>query len=179
MSRIGRRVIKVPKGATVTLGDDSVSVKGPKGTLSMSFSPEVTVRQAEDGLHVERSSDVKRIKALHGLTRNLIANMVTGVTEGYTRTLEIRGVGYRAEVVGQVLNLTLGFSHPVNYEIPAGISIAVDKQTRVMVSGIDKQLVGSVAAKIRGFRPPDAYKGKGVRYVEEEVKLKPGKAGGK
>lgn len=179
MSRIGRRIIEVPKGTSVTISGNRVSVKGPKGSLSMEVSPEIGVRQADDGLHVERSSDDRQVKALHGLTRNLVANMVTGVTAGYSRALEIRGVGYRAEVAGRVLNLTLGFSHPVAFEIPEGIDIAVDKQTRVTVSGIDKQLVGSVAAKIRSFRVPDAYKGKGVRYVEEVIKLKPGKAGGK
>lgn len=179
MSRIGRRVITVPKGAAVTISGSTVSVKGPKGSLSMELAPGISVRQQESALHVERSSDERNLRALHGLMRNLVSNMVTGVTTGFTRTLEIRGVGYRAEVAGRVLNLTLGYSHPIAFQIPAGVDITVDKQVKVMVSGIDKQLVGAVAAKIRDFRTPDIYKGKGVRYIEEDFKLKPGKSGGK
>ena len=156
-----------------------VMVKGPKGELSLTVMPEINVSVEDAAISVSRSSDVKRVKALHGLTRNLVANMVTGVTVGYSKELEIRGVGYRAEVAGRGLNLTLGFSHPVVFPIPEGIDIKVDNQTRVKVMGIDKQLVGETAAKIRAYRPPDAYKGKGVRYLGEDIRLKPGKAGGK
>lgn len=179
MSRIGRRVITVPKAASVALNGTTVSVKGPKGSLSMDLVPGISLRQDDAGLHIERSSDERSLRAMHGLMRNLVSNMVTGVTTGFSRTLEIRGVGYRAEVSGRVLNLTLGYSHPIAFEIPAGVDIAIDKQTKVTVTGIDKQLVGAVAAKIREFRTPDIYKGKGVRYIEEDFKLKPGKSGGK
>lgn len=179
MSRIGRRAIEVPSGATVTVSGQEVSVKGPKGALSTSFASDITVDVDDGKVLVARKSDHRRVKALHGLTRNLIANMVTGVTTGYQKGLEIRGVGYRADVQGRNLNLTLGFSHPVAYEIPEGVEIKVDRQTNIMISGIDKQLVGQVAANIRAYRSPDAYKGKGVRYAGEVIKLKAGKAGGK
>lgn len=179
MSRIGRRPVEILKGASVTVDGSQVVVKGPKGELSLSVVPEINVTVEDSSITVTRSSDVKRVKALHGLTRNLVSNMVTGVTEGYSKQLEIRGVGYRAEVAGRGLNLTLGFSHPVVFPIPEGIDIKVDNQTKVTVLGIDKQLVGETAAKIRAYRTPDAYKGKGVRYVDEVVRLKAGKAGGK
>lgn len=179
MSRIGRRPIPLPKGTTVQIQGSDVAVQGPKGRLALELSPGISAKLTDGQVVVERASDERQLRALHGLNRNLLSNMVTGVTTGYQRSLEIRGVGFRAEVSGRSLNLVLGFSHPVVYEIPEGISIAIDKQVRVNISGIDKQLVGAVAAKIRGYRPPDIYKGKGIRYVDEEIKLKAGKSGGK
>ena len=179
MSRIGRRPVNIPKGASVTIDGSLVTVKGPKGELSLNVVPDINVAVEESTISVSRSSDVKRVKSLHGLTRVLVANMVTGVTAGYSKTLEIRGVGYRAEVVKEGLNLILGFSHPVIFPIPAGIEIKIQNNTSVLISGIDKQLVGETAAKIRAYRPPDSYKGKGVRYLGEVVRLKAGKAGGK
>ena len=179
MSRIGRQAIAIPRDSSVDVQESSVRVKGPKGSLSTDIAGQIAVEVVNGQVLVTRSSEDRKVKALHGLTRNLIANMVTGVTQGYQRKLEIRGVGYRADVKGRDLNLTLGFSHPVAFPIPEGIDISVEKQTLVTVSGIDKQLVGQVAADIRAYRPPDAYKGKGVRYLGEEIKLKAGKAGGR
>ncbi|MBI2369932.1 MAG: 50S ribosomal protein L6 [Deltaproteobacteria bacterium] len=179
MSRIGKLPIAVPAGVRVALQDSTVQVEGPKGGLSRVLVPEVEVEVAEGQIRVRRRNDERRARALHGLTRTLLANMVQGVTQGFEKVLEIGGVGYRADVQGRVLNLSLGFSHPVRFPIPEGIQVEVERQTTVRVRGIDKELVGQTAAKIRAFRPPDPYKAKGVRYSGEQVRRKVGKAGAK
>lgn len=176
MSRIGKQPVPVPSGVTVDLKGQSVSVKGPKGELHQFIPAHVDVALEDNNVVVTRHNDSKPSRANHGLTRALIANMVHGVSTGFERQLEILGVGYRAEVKGSNLVLNLGFSHLVEYPIPQGIQITVDKTTKLKVQGIDKQQVGQVAAKIRSFRPPDAYKGKGVRYAGEHVRLKAGKS---
>jgi large subunit ribosomal protein L6 len=171
--------IPVPSGVTVKIDGNVVSVKGPKGELSREIPKDITVAQEEGVLNVTRPSDNKEHRSLHGLTRTLIANMVTGVTQGFTKTLEIAGVGYRANKAGTKLNLTLGFSHPVEVEPPKGITIDVPAPTKIIISGIDKEAVGALAAKIRSFREPEPYKGKGIKYEGEVVRRKVGKAGGK
>ncbi len=175
MSRIGGRPIEVPKGVEIRMDTDTIHVKGPKGALSLEVHPEVNLDVSDGVITVTRPSDQKRHKSLHGLTRSLVANMVTGVTNGFTKKLEIQGVGYRAEKRGPGITLHLGFSHPVQYPVPKGIEIDVPTQTEVIVTGPDKQLVGQVAAEIRGIRPPEPYKGKGVRYSGEQVRRKAGK----
>ena len=178
MSRIGRLPIPVPGGVDVTIDGQTVSVKGPKGALSHTVAAPITVERAEDGtLQVQRPDDERSSRALHGLSRTLIANMITGVTQGYSKTLEIVGVGYRVQARGSDLEFALGFSHPVPVKAPEGISFTVESPTRLRVTGIDKQQVGEVAAKIRKIRRPDPYKGKGVRYQGEVVKRKVGKTG--
>jgi len=178
MSRIGRLPIAVPGGVDVAIDGQTVSVKGPKGELRHTVATPITVERGEDGaLRVQRPNDERESRSLHGLSRTLIANMVTGVTEGYTKSLEIVGVGYRVQARGSDLEFALGFSHPVVVKAPEGISFTVDAPTRLRVTGIDKQLVGEVAAKIRKIRKPDPYKGKGVRYQGEVVKRKVGKTG--
>jgi large subunit ribosomal protein L6 len=177
MSRIGRLPIPVPSGVDVAIDGQAVSVKGPKGSLSLTVAEPITVAQEDGQLKVTRPSDEGPVRALHGLSRTLIANMITGVTEGYTKTLEIVGVGYRVQARGSDLEFALGFSHPVPVKAPDGISFAVESPTRLRVTGIDKQQVGEVAAKIRKIRKPDPYKGKGVRYQGEVVKRKVGKTG--
>ena len=178
MSRIGKAPIAVPSGVDVRIDGPKVTVKGPKGELSRELHEQVTVRQDGDDLLVERVDDSREARALHGLTRSLVANMVTGVTEGFRKELDIVGVGYRAVVKGSdAIELALGFSHPVLVNAPDGISFVVPQPTRVEVHGIDKQLVGQVAADIRAWRKPEPYKGKGVRYVDEHVRRKAGKAG--
>jgi large subunit ribosomal protein L6 len=177
MSRIGKAPISVPGGVTVTLQGTDIAVKGPKGELSRSIPEQVTVRQDGDTLVVERADDERESRALHGLVRSLVQNMVTGVTDGFHKDLDIVGVGYRATAKGSDLELSLGFSHPVVVEAPEGISFVVPQPTRIEVHGIDKQLVGQVAANIREWRKPEPYKGKGVRYVDEHVRRKAGKAG--
>ncbi len=177
MSRIGKAPIAVPSGVTVTLDGQSISVKGPKGELSRTYSELISVRQDGEELVVERSGDDRDSRAQHGLVRSLIQNMVTGVTQGFQKDLEIVGVGYRAQAKGQGLELSLGFSHPVVVDAPDGISFHVPAPTRIEVHGIDKQLVGQVAANIREWRKPEPYKGKGVRYADEHVRRKAGKAG--
>ncbi len=179
MSRIGRMPIAVPQGVTIKIDGNLVSVKGPKGELSRDIHPDMIIELDEGVLNVKRPTDEKKHRALHGLSRTLINNMVTGVTQGFTKTLEIAGVGYRAAKSGTKLNLTLGFSHPVEVEPPAGITIDVPAPNRIIVSGIDKEAVGALAAKIRGYREPEPYKGKGVKYEGEVVRRKVGKAGGK
>lgn len=179
MSRIGRMPIPVPSGVTIKIDGSLVSVKGPKGELSREIPKAITVEEKDGVLHVTRPSDEKEHRALHGLSRTLVANMVTGVTQGFTKTLEIAGVGYRAAKSGSKLALTLGFSHPVEVEPPQGITIDVPAPTKIIVSGIDKEAVGALAAKIRSFREPEPYKGKGVKYEGEVVRRKVGKAGGK
>jgi large subunit ribosomal protein L6 len=178
MSRIGRLPITVPAGVDVTIDGADVTVKGPKGTLSHTVPAPITVEKAEDGtLKVTRPNDERMSRSLHGLTRTLVANMVAGVTEGYTKKLEIVGTGYRVIAKGSDLEFALGFSHPVVIPAPEGISFAVETPTRFSVSGIDKQQVGEVAAKLRKLRKPDPYKGKGVRYEGEVIRRKAGKAG--
>jgi len=175
MSRIGRRPISIPEGVSVELAPGRVSVKGPKGELAQEVPAEMTVKEADGALTVERPTDRGEHRALHGLTRSLIANMVEGVTDGYEKRLEIQGVGYRAQLKGKALELALGFSHPVAVEAPEGIEFEVPQPTEVVVRGIDKQLVGQTAADIRKRRPPEPYKGKGVRYAGEQVARKVGK----
>jgi large subunit ribosomal protein L6 len=179
MSRIGKKPIPVPKGVTVEIDGRTVKVKGPKGELGRTFRPEVGIEMNDGEIVVTRATDSKKDRAFHGLTRALLANMVTGVTEGYRKTLEIVGVGYRAEKKGTDLVLSVGYSHQVQYPQPTGIEIATLSPTVVQVSGMDKQQVGQVAAEIRGFRPPEPYKGKGIRYQGEQVRRKAGKAGAK
>ncbi|HWA55701.1 MAG TPA: 50S ribosomal protein L6 [Gemmatimonadales bacterium] len=179
MSRIGKKPVAVPKGVTVAVDGHHVSVKGPKGELKRTFHPEISIALAGEQVTVGRPSDEARHKALHGLTRTLIQNMVDGVAKGYTRTLEIQGVGYKAEAKGNGLQLALGFSHPVQYPAPAGIKFTVDNNTIVRIEGPDKELVGQVAAEIRSLRKPEPYKGKGVRYQGEAVRRKAGKTGAK
>jgi large subunit ribosomal protein L6 len=175
MSRIGRKPITVPDSVTVEVAPGSVAVKGPKGELSQRLSPEMKVEQADGAVTVQRPTDRGEHRALHGLTRSLIANMVEGVTEGYEKRLEIQGVGYRAQLKGKSLELALGYSHPVSVEAPEGIEFEVPQPTEIVVRGIDKQLVGQVAADIRKRRPPEPYKGKGIRYRDEHVMRKVGK----
>lgn len=179
MSRIGNQPVSLPKGVTVTRSGETLSAKGPKGQLSMAVPDFVDFEIADDQVVVKRHNDSKPARARHGLGRALLANMVTGVSEGFSKKLEIVGVGYRAELKGKVLVLSLGFSHPVEFPVPEGIDINVEKPTALTVSGIDKEQVGQVAAVLRGYRPPDAYKGKGVRYSDETIRLKAGKAGTK
>ena len=175
MSRIGRKPIDVPTGVDITIKPELVSVKGPKGELSERIHRDMTVSQEDATLTVSRPTDRGEHRALHGLTRSLVANMVEGVTNGYVRTLEIQGVGYRAQLQGKDLVLALGYSHPVNIPAPAGIEFEVPVPTRVVVKGISKQLVGETAAIIRKQRPPEPYKGKGIRYEGEHVVRKVGK----
>jgi len=175
MSRIGKKTITVPKGVTVTLNGQDVTVKGPKGERSWTVAEEIEVKQEGDELTLTPTSESQRAKAMWGLSRTLVANMVTGVTEGFEKNLELVGVGYRAALKGNALSLQLGFSHDVDIAPPAGITFAVPKQTEIKISGIDKQAVGEIAAVIRKLRPPEPYKGKGVRYQGETVRRKEGK----
>jgi large subunit ribosomal protein L6 len=180
MSRIGKLPIPVPSGVDVTLDADTVTVKGPKGTLSHRVANPIAVGRGDSGeLLVSRPDDERASRALHGLTRSLIANMVTGVTQGYEKKLEIVGTGYRVQARGPALEFALGYSHPITVNPPEGISFTVEAPTRFSVSGIDKQQVGEVAANLRKLRKPDPYKGKGVRYAGEQIKRKVGKAGKK
>jgi large subunit ribosomal protein L6 len=178
MSRIGKKPIPVPKGVQVNLRDGLVEVKGPKGQLSQSLPPGVSVA-LEDGQIVASVSEAREQRKFHGLGRTLVANAVQGVSEGFKRELDIVGVGYRAEVKGRDVHFALGYSHPVIFPLPQGIDVAIEKQTHVTVTGIDKQLVGQVAANMRSLRKPDPYKQKGVRYTGEVLKKKAGKAGAK
>src|SRR6476619_239983 len=177
MSRIGRLPIPIPAGVDVTLDGNHITVKGPKGALSRDLSPELKVVHEDSTLRVERPNDDKTSRQLHGLTRTLVANMVTGVTTGYRKPLEITGVGYRAQLVGKKLQLNLGYSHPIEIDPPAGISFDVETPIKLAVVGIDKELVGHIAARIRATRKPEPYKGKGVRYSGEVIRRKAGKAG--
>ena len=179
MSRVGRMPIEIPAGVTVTQNEHTLTVKGAKGELTRTFHPDINVAVEENVITVTRPSDGKEHRSLHGLTRALVANMVTGVHEGFTKTLEINGVGYRAAKQGNKLALTLGFSHPVEMEAPAGITIDVPAPNKIVVSGADKEVVGAVAADIRKWRKPEPYKGKGIRYEGEVVRRKAGKAGAK
>lgn len=178
MSRIGVKPIPVPAGVVITLRDgNDVTVKGPKGELAQTFTPLLSIVQEDGIIQVSRPSEERKVKALHGLTRSLLNNMVVGVTDGYTKNLEILGVGYRAAMDGKNLVLNVGYSHPVRMIAPDGITYAVEGNNRVSVSGINKQVVGEEAARIRGTRPPEPYKGKGIRYQGEVVRRKAGKAG--
>lgn len=179
MSRIGKKPIPIPEDVTVAVHGRVVEARGPKGGLSHTVHELVSVELADGQLIVRRASDSRQAKALHGLTRSLLANLVHGVREGFEKRLEIVGIGYRAQLQGRVLTLSLGFSHPVVYPIPDGIQVEVERQTQLTIRGIDKGLVGQVAANIRAFRPPDPYKGKGVKYADEVVRKKLGKTGAK
>ena len=175
MSRIGRRIIPLPEGVTVEVAPGRVTVTGPKGTLEQQISPDMTVDVADGVITIARPTDRPNHRALHGLTRSLVANMVEGVSAGYVKELEIQGVGYRAQAQGKNLELALGYSHPVKYDAPEGIEFEVPQPTQIIVRGIDKQKVGQVAAEIRKLRPPEPYKGKGIRYAGEHVARKVGK----
>jgi len=177
MSRIGRLPVTVPNGVDVTISGPQVTVKGPKGQLSMELAEPIEIAQNDGVLTVTRPNDEGRVRALHGLSRTLVANMVTGVTEGYSKTLEIVGVGYRVQARGSGVEFSLGYSHPVPVTPPDGVTLRVETPTRLVVEGIDKQQVGEVAANIRKLRKPDPYKGKGVRYAGEQIRRKVGKAG--
>lgn len=177
MSRIGKMPIAIPSGVKISLDGTVVKVQGPKGTLSQNLPERIAVAVEAEQVVVTRPTEDKSDRALHGLVRSLINNMVIGVTQGFSKDLEINGVGYRAEIKGKTLTMALGYSHPVVYELPAGIEVEVEKQTKLTVKGIDKQLVGSAAAKIRSFRKPEPYKGKGVKYADEHIVRKAGKAG--
>ena len=175
MSRIGKRTVEVPKGVTVTLDGQTVSVKGPKGERSWTVADEIEVAQGDDGLNLTMREDNQRSRAMWGLSRTLVDNMVVGVTTGFEKSLDLVGVGYRAAMKGNALSLQLGFSHDVDIQPPAGVTFAVPKQTEIKISGADKQAVGQIAAVIRKLRPPEPYKGKGVRYTGEKVRRKEGK----
>ncbi|PKM76877.1 MAG: 50S ribosomal protein L6 [Firmicutes bacterium HGW-Firmicutes-15] len=179
MSRIGRKPISLPTGVEINIENNIITVKGPKGTLSQSIPEDIAIDQEENELLVKRPSDAKRHRAMHGLTRALVANMVTGVTSGFEKKLEMVGVGYRAQMQGSKLVISIGFSHPVEVEAPEGIEFEVPAVTKITVKGIDKQLVGNTAAHIRAIRKPEPYKGKGLRYENEVVRRKAGKTGAK
>ena len=179
MSRIGRKAIPLPKGTTVTIKGDKIVVKGAKGELDTPLMPGINVNIEQDKILVERDNDEKQTCAWHGMTRALIANMVTGVTDGFQKTLEIVGVGWRAAMQGKKLVLSLGYSHPVEFEPPQGIEIVVENPIKFVVKGIDKQVVGETCAVIRGYRPPEPYHGKGIRYSDEHIVRKAGKTGAK
>ena len=177
MSRVGKQPVGLPQGVDVKIDGQKVEVKGPKGSLSREFNELIEIDQADGELRVKPREESQTARAMWGLTRSLLNNMVVGVSAGFTRVLEINGVGYRAEMKGEVLNLALGFSHPVEFPLPTGISAAVEKNTQITLTGIDKELLGLTAARIRAFRPPEPYKGKGVKYAEETIRRKVGKAG--
>ena len=179
MSRIGKAPIPVPSGVSIDVKGSDVAVKGPKGQLKMTLRPEVTIKQEDGKLVITRISEDRLVRSLHGLSRTLVANMVKGVTDGFSRTLEVVGVGYRAQMEGRKLVMQLGYSHPVEIDPPAGLEIAVGKGNVITVTGIDKQAVGDMAAFIRGKRPPEVYKGKGIKYQGEVIRRKAGKAAGK
>ncbi|MBU4252454.1 MAG: 50S ribosomal protein L6 [Candidatus Omnitrophica bacterium] len=176
MSRLGNKTVAIPKDVKIEVMDGAVCVEGPKGKLARKLSGGISVEINAGILLVKRATDTKIDKSLHGLFRALIVNMIVGVTQGYLKELEIQGVGFKAAVAGDKLNMALGFSHPVNYVIPAGIKIETPKPTQIVIKGIDKELIGKVASEIRAFYPPEPYKGKGIRYVGEHVKKKVGKA---
>jgi len=179
MSRIGRKPIALPKGVEVTIAGSGVTVKGAKGSLCFGIMPNISVALEDEQIVVTRANDEKSVRAAHGMTRAILNNMVVGVSQGFERVLEIIGVGYRAQMQGKTLVLSVGYSHPIEVQPPEGIELAVDGPTKVIVRGIDRQLVGQVAANIREHRPPEPYKGKGIRYAGEYVIRKAGKAGGK
>ena len=178
MSRIGKKPIQIPKGVTIDLKDDQLSVKGPKGGLQRKIHPKVSLQINDDQILVSVEDEGRETRALHGLYGALIANMVTGVSEGFERVLEIVGIGYRAELSGSVATFHLGYSHPIKYELPKGVDAKIEK-TKITLTGIDKEVLGMTAAKIRGFRKPEPYKGKGIKYAEEYIRRKAGKTGAK
>lgn len=177
MSRVGKQPVSLPQGVDVKINGQDVQVKGPKGTLNRRFHDLVEIQQADGELRVKPRETSQTARAMWGLSRALLNNMVLGVSQGFTRVLEINGVGYRAELKGDTINLALGFSHPVEFKLPSGISAAVEKNTQITLTGIDKELLGLTAARIRAFRPPEPYKGKGIKYAEETIRRKVGKAG--
>lgn len=179
MSRIGKKAIPLPKGVTVTVEGNTVKVKGPKGELQRTVHAELSIALENNELTVSRPSDETRHKALHGLTRTLVANMVEGTSTGFRKTLELVGVGYKAEARAYGLQLTLGYSHPIEYKAPKGIKLTAPIPTQILIDGADKEMVGQVAAEIRSFRKPEPYKGKGIKYQGEQIRRKAGKAGGK
>ncbi len=179
MSRIGKKPIEIPKGVTINQSGNSLKIKGPKGELESNFHPNIKIEIKDNEVIVTRPNDLKQNRALHGLTRALIQNMVLGVNEAYTKTLDIVGVGYRAELKGKNLLLNIGFSHPIYFMPPEGITLQTPTQTQIVISGIDKQLVGMVASKIRSIRKPEPYKGKGIKYSDEQIVRKAGKTAGK
>jgi large subunit ribosomal protein L6 len=179
MSKIGRKPILLPKGVTVVIKDDKVKVQGPKGLLEHDLLPNINVEVKDGVVEVKRENDKKQTMAFHGLMRAKINNMIIGVTQGFTKELELVGVGYRADLQGNVLNFTLGYSHPVKFELPKNVSCSVEKQTKIVLTSIDKELLGQTAANIMKLRLPDAYKGKGIRIAGTVLKLKPGKAAAK
>jgi large subunit ribosomal protein L6 len=179
MSRIGKKSIPVPKGVTVTVEGNVVKVKGPKGELQRTVHPELSIKLENNELTVSRPSEETRHKALHGLTRTLVANMVEGTSTGFRKTLELVGVGYKAEARPYGLQLALGYSHPIEYKAPKGIKLTAPVPTQILIDGADKEMVGQVAAEIRSFRKPEPYKGKGIKYQGEQIRRKAGKAGGK
>jgi large subunit ribosomal protein L6 len=178
VSRIGKLPITLPSGVKIAVDSNAVRVEGPKGKLASALPGGVVVRIDGNVVRVERASDDRKVRALHGLTRKLIANMTHGVSQGFSRVLEINGVGYRAEVKGQEIHMTLGYSHPVVFPLPAGVTASVERQVVITLSGADRQLVGEIAAEIRSLRPPEPYKGKGIKYREEVIRRKAGKAVG-
>ena len=178
MSRIGRMPITVPSGVKVHVADGTVRVEGPKGKLTRALPPEVTIAIDGGTVNVGRAEETRRARGIHGLTRKLVSNMVEGVSKGFTRVLEINGVGYRAETRGTILHLTLGFSHPIAYQLPAGITAKVDRQVVITLEGDDREVLGQVAAALRELRTPEPYKGKGMKYAEETIRRKAGKAAG-
>ena len=175
MSRVAKKPIELPKGVEFKVDSGTATIKGAKGSLSLDLADGISIDQEENTLSIKLANGDRKLVAMGGTTRALLANMVQGVSDGFERKLELRGVGYRAQAKGQVLNLTLGFSHPVDYKVPEGVSVETPSQTEVVVKGVDKQKVGQVAAEIRAFRPPEPYKGKGVRYADERVILKEAK----
>jgi large subunit ribosomal protein L6 len=177
MSRIGKKPIDIPNGVEVTINGSHVVVKGPKGTLERTFHPDMTIKVEDNQLVVERPSDERHHRALHGTTRSILANMVEGVTNGFSKTLELVGVGYRAQKKGNTVVINVGYSHPVAVEPREGIELEVPAQNQIVVKGIDKQLVGAVAANIRAIREPEPYKGKGIKYIDERIRRKEGKTG--
>lgn len=178
MSRIGRRSIQVPDGVKVNIKNKHVSVEGPKGKLELSVHPRIDVKMENGEIRVSRPTDIRTDRALHGLVRNLIKNMVVGVTEGYSKELAIEGVGFKAQMQGKTLNMSLGYTHDIQYTVPEGVEVSCPAPTRVLVKGCDKQKVGQVAANIRRFHEPEPYKGKGIHYVGEQIRRKQGKAVG-
>lgn len=178
MSRIGKLPVTIPTGVKVAIDSNALRLEGPKGKLQTEIPTGVGVKVEGNVLHVERQAEDRKVRALHGLTRKLIANMTLGVSQGFTRVLDINGVGYRAEVKGQELHMTLGYSHPVVFELPVGVSAAIERQVIITLSSADRQVLGETAAKIRSLRPPEPYKGKGIKYREEVIKRKAGKAVG-
>lgn len=179
MSRIGKKPITITKGVTVNIKENTVEVNGPKGKLAIEFDKSITIESKDNELNLVRENETRRVKALHGLTRALIQNMIIGVTEGYSKKLELVGIGYKAEMKNDILILQLGYSHPIVFKAPPDIKIEVPVATQILISGIDKQLVGLIAAKIRSFRPPEPYKGKGVKYENEHIRRKAGKTAAK